>query len=146
MIAVPTADAQKSGFGRHGGSANDDTRNPYQMGYVGGIEVSNRDVRNGRVQKELMLWKIDAGGLWIDNSLRALLERGLEQGDDIGRVGGQLVCELFIVGDQMCQVDIAEILLHQHVLPKLVSVNVGSVDLKCEHKVFQLALEFRARF
>ncbi len=53
--------------------------------------------------------------------------------------------ELFVVGDQMAQVDIAEVLLDQDVLPDLITVDVYSIDPEGENEFPELGLEFGAR-
>lgn len=73
----------------------------------------------------------------VDDAVGALLQRGFEllvvslipgcstgvgyQGYCICWLGLQPMCQFFIVGNQMGDVDVAVILLHQHVLPYLVS-------------------------
>jgi hypothetical protein len=43
------------------------------------------------------------------------------KGDDVRWFSSELVRQLLIVGDQVCNINVAIILLYEHILPKLVS-------------------------
>ena len=82
-----------------------------------------------------MLRQLDGRILRVDDTLCALLERSLEKRDDVCGVARDFVCKFFIVGDQMGNVDIAEVLLDQDVLANLVSVDKSAVELESEDEL-----------
>ena len=93
-----------------------------------------------------MLRQLFIGVLWIDDTLRALLQRSFEEGYDIRRVACKLVRQFFVVRDEMRDVDIAIVLFDEDVLSDLVSVDEGTINLKSKDEFFELCLDFCAWF
>jgi|SRR5271154_6770156 len=93
-----------------------------------------------------MLRKFDLWRLWKDDALCALLQRRFEQWDEIGWFGGELVGELFIVGDEMCNVDVTEVLLHKNILSNLVSVDESAIKLEGQDELLEFGLDFCSWF
>jgi hypothetical protein len=87
------------------------------------------------MEEKLVLWQLDLWVLRIDNALSTLLQGGFEERDDVGGVACDFVRKLFIVGDEMSDVDIAEILLDKDILSDLVSVDEGAVELESEDEL-----------
>ena len=50
--------------------------------------------------------------------------------------------QLFAVGDEMSDIDIAVVSPHEHVISDLVSVEVDSINLKGQYELFQSCDEF----
>ncbi len=91
-----------------------------------------------------MLRQVLTGLLRIDNTLSTLAEGGLEEGNGASRVSRQPVRKLFIVRDDMGNIDVTVILSDQSILSDLVSVDEGSVNLKGEDELSQFGLDFAA--
>jgi hypothetical protein len=87
------------------------------------------------MKEKLVLWQLDLRVLRIDNALCTLLQGGFEERDDVGGVACDFVRKLFVVGDKMSDVDVAEVLLDQNILSDLVSVDEGAVELESEDKL-----------
>lgn len=54
MITILAPDVDHRSFGRDCRGADDDTGDTNQMGDVGGIQVTDRDMRCGRMQEQLV--------------------------------------------------------------------------------------------
>lgn len=65
------------------------------------------------------------------------------QRDDFGGVLLKLMRQLLVVGNQMRNVDIAVVLLHEYVLANLVSVKEDIVEVEIHDEVDQLLLDAR---
>lgn len=107
---------------------------------VGGVQITDRNVCCGRMQEQLVRGKDDISLGWEDDTLCALLKGSLKldrnlatsafeyidrhsyQRDNICGFGGELMSQLFIVRDQVSNVNIAVKLLHQRILSKLISI------------------------
>jgi hypothetical protein len=70
-------------------------------------------------------------------------ETSAYQRDDFGGILRELVGQLFVVGDEMGNVNVAVVLLHEHILPDLVSVNKDIVEMEVHDKVDEGLLEAR---
>jgi hypothetical protein len=57
----------------------------------------------------------------VDNTLSASLEGSFEQRKNLGGVLGKLVRQLFVVGDEVGDVDVAVVLLYQYIFADLIS-------------------------
>lgn len=106
---------------------------------VGGVQITDRDVCCGRMQEQLVRGKDDVSLGREDDTLCALLKGSLKldknlatsafqyidrysyQRDDICGLGGELMSQLFIVRDQVSNINIAVKLLHQRILSELIS-------------------------
>ena len=67
------------------------------------------------------------------------------QRNDLGRLVGESMGKLLVKGDQMCNVDVTVILLHQYVLSYLVTIYEGIVEAELENEVAQLFLDMAGR-
>jgi len=92
-----------------------------------------------------MLWEIDIGLLRVDYSLSALAQRSFEQRDGAGGISGQLVGQLFAVRYDVGNINVAVVPSHKDIVSDLVSVNVHSVDLEGQDKLFEFGNDFRSR-
>jgi hypothetical protein len=88
------------------------------------------------MEEQLMLREFSRGFLREDDSLCALLQGGFEEGDDVYRLARKFVCQLFAVGNQVGDINVAVVLSNQNILSYLVSVDVCAIDLKGEYEVF----------
>lgn len=77
---------------------------------LGGID----DTLCARLQRRLKLWIVSMGSLEK--------EMGACQRNDFGGILRQLVRKLFVVADEVRNVDVAVVLLHEHVLTDLFPV------------------------
>lgn len=96
------------------------------------------------MKKQLMFWKDDVFRRGIDDTLGALFQCGFEllirleyvieptpgatyEGNDLRRLRNKSVCQLFVEGNEMPNVDIAVILFQENILSDLVSAAQVSV-------------------
>lgn len=75
MIAVLAANVDSGRLGRDRRRSNDNSGNTHKVRDIGCIQVADGDVRCRGVEKELVGGKRDVALAWVDNSLRALLQR-----------------------------------------------------------------------
>lgn len=131
VLAIPASEGEGCGFGGEGRGANDDAWYAYKARDGGGGQVTDGKLRSGRVEEQLVLGQLDGPLRGVDDALCARLERSLEQRDDFGRVLGELVGQLLVERDEVCNVDVAVVLLDEHVFADLVSGNGVSGCVEC---------------
>lgn len=110
------------------------------MGNAERVEVTDGDLGGGGMDEELMLGEIDL--VWflrrVHDSVCALLQRFLKlssislgslmgsaathQRHNLSRLGLKFMGEFLVVGNQMGDIHVAEILFHEDVLSYLISV------------------------
>lgn len=91
-----------------------------------------------------MLRQILTGLLRVDNTLGALAQGGFEEWNCPSRVSRQSIRKLFIVRDEMGNVDVAVVLSDQSIFSDLVSIDEGAINLKSEDEFSQFGLNFTA--
>ena len=67
------------------------------------------------------------------------------QGDDVGWLIVQAVGDLFVVCDEMGNVDVAIILLGKDIFPYLISLDECAAEVEVEQKIDKLILDGAAR-
>jgi len=74
VIAALATNMDKSRLGRNSRSTNDDTRDSDQMRNIGGIQITDGNVRCRGVQEKLVGWKSDVPLAGVDDPPGAVLE------------------------------------------------------------------------
>ena len=85
-----------------------------------------------------MLGKIDIPLRRIDDALGTSLEGGLEERNEVGGSSGELVGQLFVVGDEVGDVNVAVVLLDQHIFADLIAATaVRSKNITTGRKAYR---------
>ena len=95
-------------------------------------EIPYRNMRHARMQQKLMLRQLHVPLMRIHDPLRTRLQRLFEQGDHLRGLARQFMRQLFIIADQVREVNIAEILAREDVGAQLVAVDVGAGEVEGE--------------
>ena len=74
-------------------------------------QSSDQCLADGGVEKQLELWKINVSLRRVDNLLSTLFDGLLKERYDISRLVVQLMSDLFVICDEVCDVDVAVVLL-----------------------------------
>lgn len=64
VLAIPTLYSERSRFGRKSRCAYDDARYTNEVGDISRVEIADRNLGNGGVEEELMLWEIQFVGFY----------------------------------------------------------------------------------
>lgn len=105
------------------------------MRHIHRIQIADGYLRGGRVEKELVLRERDRFLRRVYDSLGACLQCRFKKGYYLRWLTCQPMRQLFVVGDEMCNVNVAVVLLNKNIFSYLISVDKNVVEVKLHYEI-----------